>query len=75
MIQADDAEAPHEVPKDAAASVAAQNAAMLNALPFADTADFDDAARVSRLDRPRKGRVRAGQGDLEPGALQLPVRK
>jgi len=45
MIQADDAEAPHEVPKDAAASVAAQNAAMLNALPFADTADFDDAAR------------------------------
>jgi hypothetical protein len=44
MIQADDAEAPHEVPKDAAASVAAQNAAMLNALPFADTADFDDAA-------------------------------
>ena len=45
MIQADDAEAPHEVPKDAAASVAAQNAAMLNALPFADTADLDDAAR------------------------------
>jgi alkyl sulfatase BDS1-like metallo-beta-lactamase superfamily hydrolase len=32
-------------PKDASASVAAQNAAMLRALPFSDTADFDDAAR------------------------------
>jgi alkyl sulfatase BDS1-like metallo-beta-lactamase superfamily hydrolase len=32
-------------PKDASASVVAQNAAMLQALPFSDTADFDDAAR------------------------------
>jgi alkyl sulfatase BDS1-like metallo-beta-lactamase superfamily hydrolase len=32
-------------PKDASASVIAQNAAMLQALPFSDTADFDDAAR------------------------------
>jgi linear primary-alkylsulfatase len=32
-------------PKDASASVIAQNTAMLQALPFSDTADFDDAAR------------------------------
>jgi alkyl sulfatase BDS1-like metallo-beta-lactamase superfamily hydrolase len=32
-------------PKGASASVIAQNAAMLQALPFSDTADFDDAAR------------------------------
>ncbi|WP_291684217.1 alkyl sulfatase dimerization domain-containing protein [Bradyrhizobium sp.] len=34
-----------ETPKDASASVVAQQAAMLGALPFSDTADFDDAAR------------------------------
>ena len=34
-----------ETPKDASASVIAQQTAMLNALPFSDTADFDDAAR------------------------------
>src|SRR6266478_2306587 len=45
MTQTNIGEAQAERPKDAAASVAAQNAAMLNALPFADTADFDDAAR------------------------------
>jgi len=32
-------------PKDASASVVAQHSAMLKALPFLDTADFDDAAR------------------------------
>src|SRR5215468_1855229 len=32
-------------PKDASASVVAQHAATLKALPFSDTADFDDAAR------------------------------
>ena len=32
-------------PKDASASVVVQHAAMLKALPFSDTADFDDAAR------------------------------
>jgi alkyl sulfatase BDS1-like metallo-beta-lactamase superfamily hydrolase len=32
-------------PKDASASVIAQQAAMLRALPFSDTADFDDASR------------------------------
>ncbi|MFH0296986.1 alkyl sulfatase dimerization domain-containing protein [Bradyrhizobium sp. 31Argb] len=34
-----------EAPKDASPSVLAQHAAMLDALPFSDTADFDDAAR------------------------------
>jgi alkyl sulfatase BDS1-like metallo-beta-lactamase superfamily hydrolase len=34
-----------ETPKDASASVAASQAAMLKALPFSDTRDFDDAAR------------------------------
>src|SRR5450759_1468187 len=33
-----------ETPKDASASVVAQQTAMLNALPFSDTADLDDAA-------------------------------
>ena len=32
-------------PKDATPSVIAQQDAMLNALPFSDTRDFDDAAR------------------------------
>ena len=32
-------------PKDATPSVVAQQTAMLNALPFSDTRDFDDAAR------------------------------
>src|SRR5665811_734630 len=34
-----------ETPKDASASVIVQQDAMLNALPFSDTGDFDDAAR------------------------------
>ena len=34
-----------EVPKDASSTVVAQQSAMLNALPFSDTADFDDASR------------------------------
>src|SRR5436190_15451606 len=34
-----------EVPKDASSAVIAQQSAMLNALPFSDTADFDDASR------------------------------
>jgi alkyl sulfatase BDS1-like metallo-beta-lactamase superfamily hydrolase len=52
-----------ETPKDASASVIAQQAAMLNALPFSDTADFDDAARgfMGTLDHARianaQGRV------------------
>jgi linear primary-alkylsulfatase len=38
-------EMPREMPKDASASVVAQHAATLQALPFADTRDFDEAAR------------------------------
>jgi len=37
--------APKESPKQASLSVIARQQAMLNALPFSDTADFDDAAR------------------------------
>src|SRR6202795_2857189 len=52
-----------EAPKDASASVVAQHAAMLKALPFSDTRDFDDAARgfLGTLDHARvatpQGRV------------------
>jgi len=45
MIQENIGEASQETPKAASASVVAENAAMLKALPFTDTADFDDAAR------------------------------
>jgi alkyl sulfatase BDS1-like metallo-beta-lactamase superfamily hydrolase len=49
MSQADASGMPMEMsketPKDASASVVAQNAAMLKALPFSDTRDFDDASR------------------------------
>lgn len=50
-----------ETPKDASASVIAQQAAMLNALPFSDTADFDDAARgfMGTLDH---ARIETAQG-------------
>ena len=34
-----------ETPKDASPFVVAQQAAMLNMLPFSDTRDFDDASR------------------------------
>jgi alkyl sulfatase BDS1-like metallo-beta-lactamase superfamily hydrolase len=34
-----------EAPRDASASIVAQHAATLRSLPFADTRDFDDAAR------------------------------
>src|ERR1700681_4415781 len=52
-----------EAPKDASASVVAQHAATLEALPFSDTRDFDDAARgfLGTLDHARvatpQGRV------------------
>src|ERR1700693_6576945 len=45
MAQTAITETPKETPKDASASVVAQQAAMLDALPFSDTRDFDDAAR------------------------------
>jgi alkyl sulfatase BDS1-like metallo-beta-lactamase superfamily hydrolase len=52
-----------ETPKDASASVVAQQTAMLHALPFSDTRDFDDASRgfLGTLDHARitnpQGRV------------------
>src|SRR5690242_9743825 len=45
MNQAAPVEASKEMPKEATASVIAQHAATLKALPFSDTRDFDDAAR------------------------------
>jgi alkyl sulfatase BDS1-like metallo-beta-lactamase superfamily hydrolase len=38
-------QAPNKSPRDASQAVIAQQQAMLKALPFADTADFDDALR------------------------------
>ena len=45
MTQTATSEAPKETPKAASASVTAQHAATLKALPFSDTRDFDEAAR------------------------------
>jgi alkyl sulfatase BDS1-like metallo-beta-lactamase superfamily hydrolase len=45
MSQPAATETPKELPKEASASVIAQHAATLKALPFSDTRDFDDAAR------------------------------
>jgi alkyl sulfatase BDS1-like metallo-beta-lactamase superfamily hydrolase len=45
MTQAAIREVPVEIPKEASRTVIAQQAAMLDALPFSDTRDFDDAAR------------------------------
>jgi alkyl sulfatase BDS1-like metallo-beta-lactamase superfamily hydrolase len=45
MSQAAVNEAPQERPKDASHPVIAQHQAMLAALPFSDTRDFDEAAR------------------------------
>src|ERR1700688_2174668 len=55
MTQTATTETPKETPKDATASVIAQQDAMLNALPFSDTRDFDDASRgfLGTLDHAR----------------------
>jgi alkyl sulfatase BDS1-like metallo-beta-lactamase superfamily hydrolase len=45
MTQAANSESHKEAAKEAMPSVIAQQAAMLDALPFSDTADFDDASR------------------------------
>jgi alkyl sulfatase BDS1-like metallo-beta-lactamase superfamily hydrolase len=45
MSQAANPEMPQEMPKDASSAVMAAQAAVKMALPFADTADFDDVAR------------------------------
>jgi len=58
-----------EAPKEASSSVVAQQAAMLKALPFSDTADFDDASR-GFLGTLEHARVTSAQGrvvwSLEP---------
>src|ERR1700738_5242125 len=63
------ATANHETPKDASASVVAQHAAMLNALPFSDTRDFDEASR-GFLGTLEQARIESAQGrvvwSLEP---------
>jgi len=58
-----------EAPKEASASVVAQHAATLKALPFADTGDFDDASR-GFLGTLENARIASAQGrvvwSLEP---------
>src|SRR5450631_4115738 len=58
-----------ETRKDASASVVAQHAATLKALPFSDTRDFDDAAR-GFIGTPENAKVASAQGrvvwSLEP---------
>jgi alkyl sulfatase BDS1-like metallo-beta-lactamase superfamily hydrolase len=58
-----------EVPKDASASVVAQHAATLKALPFSDTRDFEEASR-GFLGTLENARITSAQGrvvwSLEP---------
>src|SRR4051794_7848565 len=69
MSQTASVETPKESPKQASAPVIAQHAATLKALPFADTRDFDDAAR-GFLGTLENARIAAPQGrvvwSLEP---------
>src|ERR1700720_2130007 len=69
MTQTAAAEMPKEMPKDASASVVAQHAATLKALPFADTRDFDEASR-GFLGTLENARITSPQGrvvwSLEP---------
>jgi alkyl sulfatase BDS1-like metallo-beta-lactamase superfamily hydrolase len=73
MTQTGTSEAPKETsketPKDASASVVAQHAATLKALPFSDMRDFDDATR-GFLGTLENARIASAQGrvvwSLEP---------
>src|SRR3981189_872885 len=69
MSQTAGVETPKEMPKDASASVIAQHAATLKALPFSDVRDFDDAAR-GFLDTIENAQIANPQGrvvwSLEP---------
>src|SRR5260370_31203654 len=70
MTQTGISETPQmETPKDASASVVAQHAATLKALPFSDTSDFDDASRGD-LGTIESARITSAQGrvvwSLEP---------
>jgi len=66
MSQTASVETPKEMPKDATASVIAQHAATLKALPFSDVRDFDDAAS-GFLGTIENAKV------TSPGALRVPV--
>src|SRR3954465_7605244 len=61
MSQSAAVETPRESPKDASASVIAQHAATLKALPFSDVRDFDDAAR-GFLSTVENARIMSPQG-------------
>ena len=69
MSQPATTETPKEFPKEASASVIAQHAATLKALPFSDVRDFDDAAR-GFLGTVENARITSPQGrvvwSLEP---------
>jgi alkyl sulfatase BDS1-like metallo-beta-lactamase superfamily hydrolase len=69
MTQTGTGEIIKETPKEASASVVAQQTAMLNALPFSDTRDFDDASR-GFLGTLENARITSAQGrvvwSLEP---------
>ncbi len=69
MTQTSAGETSHEAPKAASAPVIAQHEATLKALPFADTRDFDDAAR-GFLGTIENARITSAQGrvvwSLEP---------
>ncbi|MGY4477744.1 alkyl/aryl-sulfatase [Bradyrhizobium sp. USDA 3364] len=69
MSQTTASDTPHEGPKAASAPVIAQHEATLKALPFADTSDFDDAAR-GFLGTIENARITSAQGrvvwSLEP---------
>lgn len=77
MTQTTAGETSHDGPKAASAPVIAQHEARLKALPFADTRDFDDAAR-GFLGTIENARVTSAQGrvvwSLEPTA-SCPRRK
>src|ERR1700694_2192277 len=69
MARTATSEATKETPKEASASVIAQHAATLKALPFSDTRDFDEASRgfIGTLEH---ARITSAQGrvvwSLEP---------
>lgn len=69
MSQAAVSDTSNETPKDASEPVIAQQEAMLTALPFSDTADFDDASR-GFLGTIENARITSAQGrvvwSLEP---------
>src|SRR5438552_6886948 len=80
MTEAANGDLSRETPKEASAAVIAQNAAMLDALPFSDTSDFDDAAR-GFLGTIENAKITSAQGrvvwSLEPydflSAAQAPA--